>query len=66
MRWLVIAIVLLTGCVTAYDMKIHRMDGKLEKIEATYKGGPPVHSVCKETAVDVFGRTLECRERHLN
>lgn len=66
MRYLVAALLLLSGCAGFYDMKIHRMDGTVEVVEAMSDGGADIHTVCKETGHDVYGRTLECQERHLN
>ena len=54
------------ACTTTYDMRIHRLDGKVETLQTWHDGEPPIHSVCKETAADVYGRTLECKERFLN
>ena len=56
----------LAGCTATYDLTIQRMDGTMEKMETWHDGDVAIHAVCQETANDVFGRTLECHERHLN
>ncbi len=68
MRCKIILLCLLScsACTSPYDMKIYRPDGSVQTIRTEYEGDTPVHSVCKETARDEFGRTLECRERPLD
>lgn len=60
------ALLVLAGCTATYDLTIQRMDGSMQKIETWHDGDVAVHSVCKETASDVYGRTLQCQERYLN
>lgn len=67
MRYIcMMGLLVLAGCTATYDLTIQRMDGSTQKLETWHDGEVAIHSVCRETATDAYGRTLECKERHLN
>lgn len=55
----------LFGCTPTADVRIHRTNGAVEKLETWREEGPSTYTVCTEEAISPVASKLECTETQL-
>jgi hypothetical protein len=62
---LLVVVWFLLGCTPTADVRIHRVNGAVEKLETWRESGPSTYTVCQESQISPVASKLECTETQL-